>query len=261
MDRLTERAGVRFPNLPVFPYFRGLAKLENGDDRGAERQLKMARNLIVDRPEFESDVLSTLAQIAHDRGDHAESDQWFEQALEANPTNLLALNNYAYYLAVRGAKPERSVELAAQVVALSPGNGNFEDTYAWALHKAGDHTEALTWIDLAIAHEGDSPGATVLEHAGDILDALGRREEARASRSASTSGPKSPMTKAMWSKGRGVIAARSSTRRWTMGLPATWTRGFGTVRVCGRRRLPRPAMGMMRFIRFRCVRIPQHRGR
>ena len=140
----------------------------------------MARILIVDRREFESDVLSTLAQIAHDRGDLSESDQWFEQALEANPTNLLALNNYAYYLAVRGVQPERSVELAAQVVALSPGNGNFEDTYAWALHKAGDHAEALTWIDLAIAHEGGSPGATVLEHAGDILDALGRREEARA---------------------------------------------------------------------------------
>ena len=42
------------------------------------------------------------------------------------PTNILALNNYAYYLAVRGVQPERSVELAAQVVALSPGNGNFE---------------------------------------------------------------------------------------------------------------------------------------
>ncbi len=180
VDRLTERAEVRFPNLPVFPYFRGLAKLENGDDRGAERQLKMARNLIVDRPEFESDVLSTLAQIAHDRGDHAESDQWFEQALEANPTNILALNNYAYYLAVRGVQPERSVELAAQVVALSPSNGNFEDTYAWALHRAGDHEEALTWIELSLAHGGDAPGATVLEHAGDILQALGRLDEARA---------------------------------------------------------------------------------
>ena len=180
VDDLSERAGLRFPNLPVFPYFRGLAQLEMGDGRGAERQLKTARNLIVDRPEFESDVLSTLAQIAHDRGEHAASDDWFELALEANPNNILALNNYAYYLALRGAKPERAVELAAKVVALSPGNGNFEDTYAWALHKAGDHAEALTWIDLAIAHEGRSPGATILEHAGDILDALGRREEARA---------------------------------------------------------------------------------
>lgn len=179
VDGLSNRAGVRFPNLPVFPYFRGLAKLEAGDDRGAERQLKMARNLIVDRPEFESDVLSSLAQIAHERGDHTESDGWFEQALEANPNNILALNNYAYYLALRGARPERSVELAAKVVALSPGNGNFEDTYAWALHVSGNPQEALTWIELAIAHGGTSPGAAVLEHAGDILNALGRLDDAR----------------------------------------------------------------------------------
>ena len=72
------------------------------------------------------------------------------------------------------------MELAAQVVALSPSNGNFEDTYAWALHRAGDHEEALTWIELSLAHGGDAPGATVLEHAGDILQALGRLDEARA---------------------------------------------------------------------------------
>lgn len=179
VDELSKRAGVRFPSLPVFPYFRGLAKLETGDDRGAERQLKMARNLIVDRPEFESDVLSSLAQIAHDRGDHAESDAWFEQALEVNPNNILALNNYAYYLALRGARPERSVELAAKVVALSPGNSNFEDTYAWSLHVSGNSEEALTWIELAIEHDGTSPGATILEHAGDILNALGRIDDAR----------------------------------------------------------------------------------
>ena len=164
----------------VFPYFRGLAKLEVGDDRGAERQLKMARNLIVDRPEFESDVLSSLAQIAHNRGEHTESDTWFEQALEANPNNILALNNYAYYLALRAVRPARSVELAAKVVALSPGNSNFEDTYAWALHVSGNSEAALTWIELSISHGGPSPGAMVLEHAGDILDALGRNNEARA---------------------------------------------------------------------------------
>ena len=52
-----------------------MAFMELGDDdRAAERELKVARNLIVDRPEFESDVLVMLAQIAHDKGDHPASD-------------------------------------------------------------------------------------------------------------------------------------------------------------------------------------------
>ncbi len=179
VDELGAGAAMRFPNLPVFPYFRGLAQIELGDARAAERQLKSARNLIVDRPQFESDVLSALAQLAHDQGDHAASDQWYELAIEVFPQNILALNNYAYYLALRGAKLDRAVEMGAKVVELAPGEANFEDTYAWALHRAGEHEEALTWIELAIYHEGDRPGATVLEHAGDILQALGRTAEAR----------------------------------------------------------------------------------
>lgn len=179
LNGLSESAGALFPNLPVFPYFRGMAFMEIGDDRAAERQLKVARNLIVDRPDFESDVLVMLAQIAHDRGDHTDSDGWFDLALDVNPQNILALNNYAYYLALRGARTDLAVEMAARVVALSPGDANFEDTYAWALYRDGDFEEALTWIELAIQHEGNSPSATVLEHAGDILWALDRPDEAR----------------------------------------------------------------------------------
>lgn len=179
VDDLGERATLRFPNLPVFPYFRGLAQIELGNARAAEQQLKSARNLIVDRPQFESDVLSALAQLAHDQGDHAASDQWYELAVEVFPQNILALNNYAYYLALRGVKLDRAIEMGAKVVELAPGEANFEDTYAWALHRAGEHEEALTWIELALHHEGDRPGATVLEHAGDILKALGRTAEAR----------------------------------------------------------------------------------
>ena len=69
------------------------------------------------------------------------------------------------------------------------------------------------------------------------------------------------MTNAMLSKGRGLMAAKSSTRCCTMGFPATGTRGFGTVSVWGRRRLPRPAMGMIKFMQYRCVRSRPHRGR
>lgn len=179
VDNMAERAGMLYPNLPVFPYFRGVAKMELDDDRGAERQLKMARNLIVDRPGFESDVLTSLAQIAHDRGEHSASDEWYEQALLANPQNILALNNYAYYLSLRGQRLDRAKELGARVVELAPGEANFEDTYAWVLHQSGDHAEALTWIELALFHEGENPSATVLEHAGDILAALGNMEDAR----------------------------------------------------------------------------------
>ena len=171
-----------------------MAFMEHGDDKAAERQLKVARNLIVDRPDFESDVLVMLAQIAHDKGDNAASDEWFELAIEANPQNILALNNYAYYLALRGAKTDQAADMAARVVALSPGDANFEDTYAWTLYRKGDFEEALTWIELALFHEGERPSATVLEHAGDILQALDRTAEAKAKWEAALSAGGDPAT-------------------------------------------------------------------
>jgi len=40
----------------------------------------------------------------------------------------------------------------------------------------------------------------------------------------------------------------SSTKRCTIGLPATGIKGLGTVSVCGLMRLPMPAIGIIIFI-------------
>jgi hypothetical protein len=40
----------------------------------------------------------------------------------------------------------------------------------------------------------------------------------------------------------------SRTKRLTIGIPATGSKGFGVVSVCGRKREPRPAMGTIMFI-------------
>ena len=59
---------------------------------------------------------------------------------------------------------------------------------------------------------------------------------------------KSPITKAISSIGSEQTFAISSTKRWTIGLPAIGINGFGVVNVCGRKREPRPAIGIIIFI-------------
>ncbi len=44
-----------------------------------------------------------------------------------------------------------------------------------------------------------------------------------------------------------AISTRSSTKRCTIGLPAIGINGLGMVNVCGRRREPRPAIGIIMF--------------
>jgi hypothetical protein len=49
-----------------------------------------------------------------------------------------------------------------------------EDAYAWALHRAGRHTEARVAIDRALAH--GTPDPRLLFHAGAIRVAQGDRD-------------------------------------------------------------------------------------
>ncbi len=44
--------------------------------------------------------------------------------------------------------------------------------------------------------------------------------------------------------------AISSTKRCTIGLPATGIKGFGIDKVCGRIRFPIPAIGIINFISY-----------
>jgi predicted negative regulator of RcsB-dependent stress response len=53
---------------------------------------------------------------------------------------------------------------------------SFEDTFAYVLFRQGKHTEALAWMQKAVAH-GDV-SADMHEHMGDILFHLGRVDEA-----------------------------------------------------------------------------------
>ena len=59
---------------------------------------------------------------------------------------------------------------------LEPNNGTFQDTYAWILYKLQQYDEALSWI-LKAVENGSSESPVVLEHYGDILYKLNRKNE------------------------------------------------------------------------------------
>ena len=62
-------------------------------------------------------------------------------------------------------------------IIAEPNNPTYLDTYAWILYKSGKNELALEYIEKAIQSEGDED-PDILEHCGDILYALDRKEEA-----------------------------------------------------------------------------------
>src|SRR6202012_1177405 len=104
--------------------------------------------------------------------DNQKSDEAYNKALSFNPDNPYTLNNYAYYLSVRGISLDKAAQMSKHSNELQPNTASFEDTYAWILFKQKKYTDAKSWIEKAILHDKTS-SAVQMEHYGDIMFYLG----------------------------------------------------------------------------------------
>ena len=87
------------------------------------------------------------------------------------------LNNYAYYLSLRGEDLNKAKEMSLHAVELSPNNAVYLDTYAWVLYKLEDYQAAEAQMKKAL-NLLSAPDGTYFEHYGDILFKLNRKNEA-----------------------------------------------------------------------------------
>ncbi len=130
-----------------------------------------------DNDKLRAQFLSNMGDAYHSLNKNTESDSAYDRALKLDPENAFVLNNYSYYLSERKVKLEKAKEMSAYSNKLEPDNTSFLDTYAWILFQLNDFTGAKDWQDKAIKAGGDKSG-TILEHYGDILFKLGKKDEA-----------------------------------------------------------------------------------
>lgn len=114
-----------------------------------------------------SSVYSTIGDIHYAKGDTDEAFDYYNKAIEANPQNMLALNNCAYYLAVEGRDLDRAEHMSALTLKDQPDNATSLDTYAWIMFKKKDYVQAMVYIDKALENT-EEPSCELFHHAGDI---------------------------------------------------------------------------------------------
>lgn len=179
-DRLKADAGQcleYFPDQPVAHFYRGLAATRESDHLGAIKHLKTASSLVSANPLLEGQCLAALGDAYQSAENHPASDSAFDAALLIDSNNVYVLNNYGYFLSLRGEWLEKALRMSAKTVAVEPNNSSYLDTYAWILHRLNRHTEAELFIQRAL-NNGGNGSAEVLEHAGDIAAALKKTNEA-----------------------------------------------------------------------------------
>ena len=168
-----------FPNQPLGYLFTGSGYYFLKDYKKSIEFYESGLDFVLDNPELEEQFYIQLADSYHRLELHQKSDSYFEKALEINPNNPTVLNNYAYYLTVRGVRLTEALEMAEKCNTIEPNSGVFLDTWAWALYKNGQYEAALEKM-MSCAANGGATSGEVLEHWGDILYKLGKVNEAVA---------------------------------------------------------------------------------
>jgi len=166
-----------FPSQPISYYFVGLAYMQDKQYGPAIDQLKAGKLMVIDNPNLLSQFYASLGDAFHAQDEIQASDEAYDKSLEILPENTYVLNNYSYYLSLRKKKLEKAAQMIKLCVELSPGQPSYEDTYAWVLYQMKDYLNALLWIEKAISSGGNT-SSTIVEHYGDILYQLSRKEEA-----------------------------------------------------------------------------------
>ncbi|MEB2776019.1 tetratricopeptide repeat protein [Algoriphagus sp. D3-2-R+10] len=178
LEQFTILGVDEFPQNPEFWFYDGVVKSAQKKDDEAVKSLNKAIELNANKnPQLDQVAFGSLGSSLYNLGEKEEAFRNFDKALELNPNDEQVLNNYSYFLSLEKKDLDKAKTMSYKVVTRFPDNGTFLDTHAWVLFQLEDYEGAKKFMDLAMKHE-TKPSAVMLEHYGDILFHLGKKNEA-----------------------------------------------------------------------------------
>lgn len=175
--RLGLEAMTYFPDQPLPYALVGLKFMLDNDFGQALPFLEKGVALADDNSLLKAQFYSYLGDCYYRLDRAEEAFRMFDEVLRIHPNDVLVLNNYAYYLALRKENLSRAEQMISQAVKLESDNAVYLDTYAWVLYVRGNYSQARFYMKLAIEKSGEDSGV-YYDHYGDILYRNGDKAEA-----------------------------------------------------------------------------------
>lgn len=123
-----------------------------------------------EKPELKSDIYAHLGDIYLKFEKKDSAFIAYDEAIKLNPNNIIALNNYAYYLSIEKTDLQKAERMSAKTIEKEPKNSTYLDTYAWIFYQQGNYSLAKFYIERAIDNlKEKQESGVILEHYGDIL--------------------------------------------------------------------------------------------
>jgi tetratricopeptide (TPR) repeat protein len=166
-----EEALKYFPNKSEFYLFVGMAYFQREKFEEAYLILKQTFNSVKKEDKIRVQFLLFLSEAAYKSNRKLESFDYYDQLIEADPSNDFTKNNYCYYMALDSVNLLKARNISYSTIQNSPENSTFLDTYAWILFKLGNFEQAkiICKKALIINSEMDSD---ILFHYAEILYSL-----------------------------------------------------------------------------------------
>jgi tetratricopeptide (TPR) repeat protein len=178
----SDKALSYFSFEPIFYYYKSIAQKYKLEYSQSNETLIKGLEFIFDESTLKSEMYSLMGDNYHKLNNNKESDKYYDLALNINPEYILVLNNYSYYLSLRGGsenllKAEKMIMKCLELTKEDP-QPSFLDTYAWVLYKQAliEKDSKLKQEKLSLSKKtmdecfdfgGNS--AVIFEHYGDIL--------------------------------------------------------------------------------------------
>ena len=176
------------PRLEVlFTTIESSLLIQEEHPEAAEQLLNTALNKFPN----ETDLLFARVIYYDSQSDREGSERDLMQIIRMQPEDSRALNHLGYMLADQTTRYEEALDLVERAIAISPEDPAIIDSHGWALYKVGRFEEALVQMRRAFAA---FPDDEVASHLGEVLWALGRKDEAmRVWQDALETDPESPL--------------------------------------------------------------------
>lgn len=183
------RRGLNYhPEEIAYAYYLGMALAEQKKLTDATEVLQQGLRVRTDEvhPYLVSNVFGVLGDIYYQQQKEQEAFAAYDSALVYREDNIMCLNNYAYYLSLKGEQLDKAEEMSYRTIRQEPDNITYLDTYAWILFMKEDYAHARSYMDKVVNPEktdeellaDEQLMGNLIEHAGDIYANLGEMETA-----------------------------------------------------------------------------------
>ena len=146
-----------------------------GKDDIVIRECAKMMELAPEDASMQLQCLSIIGDTLYKQGRDKEAFRTYEAALKIDPEYCTVLNNYAYYLSLRGRRLAKAEKMSAVTVEQEPDNPTYLDTYGWILYLRGKAKKAKPYFKHAMIY-GGRDSAVILWHFSVVLEKLGETD-------------------------------------------------------------------------------------